>query len=99
MQTTKNPTTISQALAEIDRRQRRIEALERALDAKQKRIESLERAMTRRHTTLIGEVGLARALFACALIVGGAALFGGATVAAWAGGLLLLAALPMPVKR
>jgi hypothetical protein len=93
-----NPT-ISQVLAELDRRQRRVEGLERALDAKQKRIEALERAAVRRYTTLIGEIGLARALFAGVLFIGGAYLFFGATIAAWASALMLFIALPVPVIK
>lgn len=91
--------TITQALRELERRQRRIDGLERALEAKQRRIEALEKAQQRRHTTLIGKVGIVRALFGAVLFVGSAYLIGGSTAAAWVGALLFLAAMPVPDLR
>jgi len=87
-----NPdSSISQALREIDYRQRRIEGLERALEAKQRRIEALEKQLARHRRE---PVGLAPMLGAGVVISGGLYLIGGTIPAVIAAVLTVLALIP-----
>jgi len=94
--------TISGALREIDRRQRRIDALEKALDAKQRRIETLERALAakqRRESSKGGAANFFSVLGGGAVLAGIAYLGWGAVPAAAVAALTAIALLPIGRKR
>lgn len=91
MQTIPTNPTISQALREIDRRQRRIDQLEQEVARQKRRIEGMERALNALNARKKGRPGILPMLGTGGVMAGIGYLVGGIPAVAIVGVLLLAA--------